>query len=194
MDEPEIPVWKTLHCMFSSQKNKKKRPKPQSAVSLWRPSSPSCPALFLDTRHLLLWPGPTCRAKTMGSLQMNCSQASGVQSGVIKRDLFPVNVSGNLVSTQFCAKPVLPSWEKSLSQKKHLYSCHKDCGDTKYNNQFSLLFRFRRMISPLVLWLSFQSPVLSRLTAVNEIRIWTEIQLPCGRCQRISGEGLDRGR
>lgn len=47
------------------------------------------------------------------------------------------------------------------------------------------------MISPLVLWPSFQSPALSRLAAVNRIRIWTEIQLPHGRCQRISREGRD---
>lgn len=37
------------------------------------------------------------------------------------------------------------------------------------------------MISPLVLWPSFQSPALSR----------TEIQLPHRRCQRISREGRD---
>lgn len=35
---------------------------------------------------------------------------------------------------------------------------------------------------------------MSRWTAVYGIRIWTEIQLPHGRCRRISGEGQDRGR
>lgn len=45
----------------------------------------------------------------------------------------------------------------------------------------------------LVLQMSFQSPALSRLTAANGIRVWTEIQLSHGRCQTISGGCWDRG-
>lgn len=93
------------------------------------------------------------------------------QRGGIKRGLFPVNVCSRLVSTQVSAKPVVPSCEKSLSQERHLCSCNKGYGDTKHMNQFSQLFRYPRMISPLVPQLSFQSPALSRLTAVNRIRI-----------------------
>lgn len=50
-----------------------------------------------------------------------------------------MNISSNLVSPQASEKPVLPSWEKTLSQEQHLCSCNKGCGDTEYINHFSLL-------------------------------------------------------
>lgn len=64
---------------------------------------------------------------------------TGDQSGGNQRELFSVNISISLVSAKADGKPVLPSWEKSLSQEQHLWSCNKGRGDTEYINNFSLL-------------------------------------------------------
>lgn len=55
------------------------------------------------------------------------------------RELFPVNISSSLVYAKTSGIPVLPNWEKSLSQEQHLCPCNEGCGDTEYISNFSLL-------------------------------------------------------